>query len=55
VKTLLAAFGGAEAVLAATDEALAAVAGKAVAARIARFREKRVAERSVGAATLSEE
>jgi excinuclease ABC subunit C len=55
VKTLLTAFGGAEAVLAATDEALAAVAGKAVAARIARFREKRVAERSVGAATLSEE
>ena len=55
VKTLLAAFGGAEAVLAATDEALAAVAGKAVAARIARFREKRVAERSVVAATLSEE
>ena len=40
VKTLLAAFGGADAVLAATDEALAAVAGKAVASRIARFREK---------------
>ena len=37
------------------DEALAAVAGKAVAARITRFREKREAERSVGAATLSEE
>ena len=55
VKTLLAAFGGSEAVLAATDEALAAVAGKAVAARIARFREKRVAGRSIGAATLSEE
>ena len=55
VKTLLAAFGGSEAVLAATNEALAAVAGKAVAARITRFREKRVAERSVGAATLSEE
>ncbi|HSB63379.1 MAG TPA: excinuclease ABC subunit UvrC [Thermoanaerobaculia bacterium] len=55
VKTLLAAFGGSEAVLAATDEALAAVAGKAVAARITRFREKREAERSVGAATLSEE
>ena len=55
VKTLLAAFGGSEAVLAATDEALAAVAGKAVAARITRFREKRVAERSVAAATLSEE
>ncbi len=55
VRTLLAAFGGSEAVLAATDEALAAVAGKAVAARITRFREKRVAERSVGAATLSEE
>jgi excinuclease ABC subunit C len=55
VKTLLAAFGGSEAVLAATDEALAAVAGKAIAARIARFREKRDAERSVGAATLSEE
>ena len=55
VRTLLAAFGGAEAVLAATDEALAAVAGKAVAARITRFRETRDAERSVGAATLSEE
>ncbi|MGZ5428346.1 MAG: excinuclease ABC subunit UvrC, partial [Thermoanaerobaculia bacterium] len=55
VKTLLAAFGGSEAVLAATDEALAAVAGKAVAARIRRFREKRVAERPVVAATLSEE
>ncbi|MFI5118785.1 MAG: excinuclease ABC subunit UvrC [Thermoanaerobaculia bacterium] len=55
VKTLLAAFGGSEAVLAATDEALAAVAGKAVAARIARFREQSGAERSIGAATLSEE
>jgi excinuclease ABC subunit C len=55
VKTLLAAFGGSEAVLAATDEALAAVAGKAVAARISRFRDKRGAERSVAAATLSEE
>jgi excinuclease ABC subunit C len=55
VKTLLAAFGGSEAVLAATDEALAAVAGKAVAARIVRFREKRLAERSTVAATLSEE
>ncbi len=55
VRTLLAAFGGSEAVLAATDEALAAVAGKAVAARITRFREKRVAERSIVAATLSEE
>ena len=55
VKTLLAAFGGSEAVLAATDEALAAVAGKAVAARITRFREKRVAERSIAAATLSKE
>jgi excinuclease ABC subunit C len=38
VKTLLAAFGGAEAVFAASDDALAAVAGKAVAARIARWR-----------------
>jgi excinuclease UvrABC nuclease subunit len=55
VKTLLAAFGGSEAVLAATDEALAAVAGKEVAARITRFREKRVAERSIAAATLSKE
>ena len=55
VKSLLAAFGGSDAVLAATDEALAAVAGKAVAARIARYREKRVAERSIVAATLSEE
>jgi excinuclease ABC subunit C len=55
VKTLLAAFGGAEAVLAATDGALAAVAGKAVAARVARFRENRAGERSDVAATLSEE
>ncbi|MGZ6987825.1 MAG: excinuclease ABC subunit UvrC [Thermoanaerobaculia bacterium] len=55
VKTLLAAFGGAEAVLAATDGALAAVAGKAVAARVARFRENRPGERSDVAATLSEE
>jgi excinuclease ABC subunit C len=55
VKTLLAAFGGAEAVLAATDGALAAVAGKAVAARVVRFREKRPGERSDVAATLSEE
>jgi len=54
VRALLAAFGGSEAVLAATDEALAAVAGKAVAARIARFRKQRDAERSDGAATLSE-
>ncbi len=38
VKTLLTAFGGADAVLAATEEALAVVAGKAAAARIARFR-----------------
>jgi excinuclease ABC subunit C len=53
VRTLLAAFGGAEAVLAATDEALAAVAGKAVAARIARFRESRRAEARAPAATLS--
>jgi excinuclease ABC subunit C len=35
---LLAAFGGAEAVLAATAESLAVVAGKAVAARIERYR-----------------
>ena len=55
VKTLLAAFGGAEAVLAATDGALAAVAGKAVAARVVRFRENRPGERSGVAATLSEE
>jgi len=52
---LLAAFGGAEAVLAATDGALAAVAGKAVAARVVRFREKRPGKRSDVAATLSEE
>lgn len=55
VRTLLAAFGGAEAVLAATDEALAAVAGKAVAARVMRFRESRGGERSAAAATLSTE
>jgi excinuclease ABC subunit C len=55
VRTLLSAFGGAEAVLAATDEALAAVAGKPVAARIARFRQGRGGERSSVAATLSEE
>jgi excinuclease ABC subunit C len=55
VKTLLAAFGGAEAVLAATDEALAAVAGKSVAARIARFRRGPGGERSAVAATLSKE
>jgi excinuclease ABC subunit C len=55
VKTLLSAFGGAEAVLAATDEALAAVAGKSVAARIARFRGTPGGERSAVAATLSEE
>ncbi len=55
VKTLLAAFGGAEAVLAATDEALAAVAGKSVAARITRFRQNLGGERSAAAATLSRE
>ncbi len=55
VKTLLSAFGGADAVLAATNEALAAVAGKSVAARIARFRQGPGGERSAGAATLSEE
>ena len=55
VKTLLSAFGGADAVLAATNEALAAVAGKSVAARIARFRQGLGGERSAGAATLSEE
>lgn len=38
VKTLLSAFGSAEAVLAATPEALALVAGKAVARRIEKFR-----------------
>ncbi len=55
VRVLLSAFGGAEAVLAATDEALAAVAGKSVAARIARFRQAPSSERSAVAATLSEE
>jgi excinuclease ABC subunit C len=55
VRTLLSAFGGADAVLSASEEGLAVVAGKSVAARIVRFRENRVAERSVGAATLSEE
>jgi excinuclease ABC subunit C len=39
VRTLLTAFGGAEAVLSASEEALAVVAGKAVAARIVRFRQ----------------
>ena len=38
VKTLLAAFGGAEAVLAASEDAIAAVSGKAVAARLSRWR-----------------
>ncbi len=38
VRTLLASFGGAEAVFAASEEAIAAVAGKAVAARVARWR-----------------
>jgi excinuclease ABC subunit C len=38
VKALLSAFGGAEAVFAATEEAIAAVSGKSVAARIARWR-----------------
>ncbi|MBK9064050.1 MAG: hypothetical protein IPL89_12780 [Acidobacteria bacterium] len=38
VKTLLSAFGGSEAVLAASEDALAAVSGKGVAARIARWR-----------------
>jgi excinuclease ABC subunit C len=38
VKTLLTAFGGSEAVLAASEDALAAVAGKSVAARITRWR-----------------
>ncbi len=40
VKTLLSAFGGAEAVLSASEEALAAVAGKRVAAQIRRWRER---------------
>ncbi len=40
VRTLLSAFGGAEAVLAASEEALAAVAGKRVAAQILRWRER---------------
>ncbi len=39
-KRLLSAFGGAEAVLAATEEALAVVAGKRTASRIARWRER---------------
>lgn len=55
VRMLLSAFGGAEAVLAATEEALVAVAGKSVAARIGRFRQDRGGERSAVAATLSEE
>jgi excinuclease UvrABC nuclease subunit len=38
VRTLLAAFGGAEAVLAASEESIAAVSGKSVAARVARWR-----------------
>ncbi len=38
VKALLAAFGGADAVLAASEEAIAAISGKAVAARVARWR-----------------
>jgi excinuclease ABC subunit C len=38
VRALLSAFGGAEAVLAASEDAIAAVSGKAVAARIARWR-----------------
>jgi excinuclease ABC subunit C len=38
VRTLLGAFGGADAVLAASEEALTAVAGKSVAARISRWR-----------------
>jgi excinuclease ABC subunit C len=40
VKTLLSAFGGADAVLSASEEALAAVAGKGVAARVVRWRER---------------
>ncbi|MGE5346789.1 MAG: helix-hairpin-helix domain-containing protein, partial [Acidithiobacillales bacterium] len=38
VRRLLAAFGGAEAVLAATEDALAVIAGKAVAAKVVRWR-----------------
>ncbi len=38
VRRLLSAFGGADAVLAASEEALAVVAGKAVAARVVRWR-----------------
>jgi excinuclease ABC subunit C len=38
VRRLLTAFGGAEAVLSASEEALAVVAGKAVAARLVRWR-----------------
>jgi excinuclease ABC subunit C len=55
VKMLLAAFGGAETVLAATDEALAAVAGKAVAARVMRYRESHGGGGFTAAATLSRE
>jgi excinuclease ABC subunit C len=40
VRRLLGAFGGAEAVLAASEEALAVVAGKAVAAKIVRWRDR---------------
>ncbi len=40
VRTLLSAFGGAEAVLAASENALAVVAGKAVAGRIIRWRQQ---------------
>lgn len=40
VRLLLAAFGGADAVLSASEEALAVVAGKSVAARIVRWRKR---------------
>ena len=38
VRTLLSAFGGADAELAASEEALTAVAGTSVAARLSRWR-----------------
>jgi len=40
VRTLLSAFGGADAVLSASEEALAVVAGKSIASRIVRFRDR---------------
>lgn len=48
VKTLLSSFGGADAVLQASEEAIAVVAGKSVAARIVRWRERAAEEAGVG-------